>query len=158
MTNLSSLQSIKTDKSSRRLGRGGGSSKGKTSGRGHKGYKARTGSNSRLRYEGGQQPLTSRIPKLKGFKVHNEVKYKTVNVGDIEDLAEKGILNRKVLAKKGLMKRGYKVKILGDGEIKTAIKVTADGFSNSAKEKIEKAGGRILVSEKRTKQENKILK
>jgi large subunit ribosomal protein L15 len=155
MSNLSNLKSIKSIKPGRRLGRGGGSSKGKTSGRGHKGYKARTGSNSRLRYEGGQNPIVSRIPKLKGFKVQNEVKYKIINVSEIEMLAEKGILNRKILVAKGQVKRGYKIKVLGDGEIKTAIKVEVNSFSGIAKEKIEKAGGQALIAEKKMKKEKK---
>ena len=152
MSNLSSLKSVKNAKVSRRLGRGGGSSKGKTSGRGHKGYKARTGSNSRLRYEGGQTPIVSRIPKLKGFKVHDPIYFKVLNVHELEVLADKGVINRKVLISKNLVKRGYKIKILGDGEIKTALKVEADLFTASAKEKIEKAGGTATVY---VKKENK---
>lgn len=157
MSSLSNLKSIKSIKPGRRLGRGGGSSKGKTSGRGHKGYKARTGSNSRLRYEGGQNPIVSRIPKLKGFKVQNEVHYKIINVGDIEMLADKGILNRKVLIAKGQVKRGYKIKVLGDGDIKIAIKVEVNAFSGIAKDKIEKAGGQAVVVETNEKK-GKIIK
>ena len=148
MSTLSNLKSPKNKKSQRRLGRGAGSTKGKTSGRGHKGYKSRTGSNSRLRFEGGQQPLISRIPKLKGFKNINVVKYKVLNVDDVEELSENGILDLKSIRKKGLIKRGYKLKILGDGEISSAIKVVADSFSKTAKEKIEKAGGSIVTSDK----------
>jgi large subunit ribosomal protein L15 len=151
MSNLSSLKSIKTTKLARRVGRGLGSTKGKTSARGHKGYLARTGSTKRLRFEGGQQPLISRIPKLKGFKQPNKSKYRVINVGDIMDLAEKGVLNKKILRSKGLLRRNYKLKILGNGEITSAIKVEADGFSGSAKEKIEKAGGEALVVEKKSK-------
>lgn len=150
MTTLSSLQSIKTHKPSRRLGRGLGSTKGRTSGRGHKGYKARTGSTSRLRYEGGQTPIISRIPKLKGFKAKIRVHYKVLNIGEIESLAQDGILNKKILFKKGLIKKGYRLKILGDGEISKAIKVEADGFSKSAKERLEKAGGEAIVMEKKS--------
>lgn len=150
MSNLSSLKSIKTVKSARRVGRGLGSTKGRTSARGHKGYLARTGSNKRLRFEGGQQPLISRIPKLKGFKNINKDKYRIINVNEIADLAEKGIFNKKILRKAGLLKRKYKLKILGNGEISDAIKVEADGYSASAKEKIEKAGGKALVAEKRS--------
>jgi len=151
MPNLSLLQSIKTNKPSRRVGRGHGSTKGRSSARGHKGYLARTGSTKRLRFEGGQQPLISRIPKLKGFKQINKGKYKILNVNEIAGLAEKGVLNKKILRKAGLLKRKYKLKILGDGEIGEAIKVEADGFSKSAKEKIEKAGGKAFVAGEKKK-------
>src|SRR3989344_6062489 len=96
-SNLSQLKSVKTTKPSRRLGRGSGSGKGKTSGRGHKGYKARTGSRSRLRYEGGQQPLISRIPKLKGFKVINPKSLKVINVGEIAAYSVDGAVTKKGL-------------------------------------------------------------
>ncbi|MDD5732087.1 MAG: 50S ribosomal protein L15 [Patescibacteria group bacterium] len=155
MSSLSLLQSIKTNKSARRVGRGAGSTKGKTSARGHKGYLARTGSTRRLRFEGGQQPLISRIPKLKGFKQINQVKYRVINVGDIAALAEKGILNKKILRKAGLLKRKYSLKILGNGEITSAVKVEADGFSKSAKEKIVGAGGTINIKNKISKIKNK---
>jgi len=147
---LSSLKSIKTDKSTRRVGRGPGSTKGKTSSRGHKGYKARTGSTSRLKFEGGQTSITARIPKLKGFKNINTVHYKVVNVGDIEKLSEKGVLSKKILRKAGVMRKGYKMKVLGQGEISSAVRVLTDSFSESAKQKIEKAGGSIeIIKEKK---------
>jgi large subunit ribosomal protein L15 len=158
MPNLSSLKSVKNKPSRRRLGRGAGSTKGKTSGRGHKGYKARTGSNSRLRYEGGQQPLISRIPKLKGFKNINYVDYEIINVGDIEKLSEKGKLDAKILKKKGALNKGHKLKILGNGEISSAVKVTANSFSESAKEKIEKAGGSVKIVEKDNRYLDKVVK
>ena len=145
MSNLSTLKSVKNKVSGRRLGRGNGSTKGKTSGRGHKGYKARTGSNSRLRYEGGQQPLISRIPKLKGFKNVGYISYQIINVGDIERLSEKGKLDSKILKKKGILNKGHRLKILGNGEIASAIKIVANSFSESAKAKIEKAGGTIEI-------------
>ena len=155
MSNLSSLQSIKTNKPSRRIGRGLGSTKGRTSTRGHKGYKARTGSSSRLRYEGGQNPIVSRIPKLKGFKKHIREHYKVLNVSELVNLAEKGFLNKKILVKLKLLQKGYKLKILGDGEIKEALKIEADGFSANAKEKIEKAGGQAIIILKIKNQKSK---
>jgi len=155
MNNLSNLQSVKTHKPSRRIGRGLGSTKGRTSTRGHKGYKARTGSTSRLRYEGGQNPIVSRIPKLKGFKKLIREHYKVLNVSELVGLAEKGILNKKILVKLKLLQKGYKLKILGDGEIKEALKIEADGFSGSAKEKIEKAGGEVIVVVGKKKEEKK---
>lgn len=149
MSNLSSLKSIKTSKVSRRVGRGAGSTKGKTSARGHKGYHSRTGSSARLRFEGGQQPLISRIPKLKGFKKINPDKYLVLNVNELVVLAEKGILNKKILRTKGILRRNYRLKILGNNEITEAIKVEADGYSASAKEKIEKVGGQALIAGKK---------
>uniref|UniRef100_A0A7C4M139 Large ribosomal subunit protein uL15 n=1 Tax=candidate division CPR3 bacterium TaxID=2268181 RepID=A0A7C4M139_UNCC3 len=145
MNSLSKLQSPKSSKPQRRLGRGGGSKKGKTSGRGHKGYKARTGSNSRLRYEGGQNPIIARIPKLRGFKPLIKAVFKPINIGDIENMSENGVLNKKILIKKGFLKKGEKIKVLGKGEIKSAIKIEADHFSQSAREKIEKTGGEMLL-------------
>ena len=153
--NLSSLKSIKTSKPYRRIGRGPGSTKGKTSARGHKGYHARTGSSARLRFEGGQQPFISRIPKLKGFKKINPEKYLVINVGELTALAEKGVVNKKILLRKRILRRNYKLKILGNGEISDAIKVEADGFSNSAKEKIEKAGGKAIINLKIKNQKSK---
>lgn len=152
MSNLSSLKSIRTSKKARRVGRGAGSTKGKTSARGHKGYKARTGSNSRLKFEGGQMSILKRIPKLKGFKPNNPLKYKVINIGDLEKFAEKGeVLKKNLLAKK-ILRRGYKLKLLGGGELKTAVKVEADFYTAQAKEKLEKAGGSILPKkEKKTK-------
>jgi len=150
MASLSSLKSIKTKRSTRRLGRGAGSTKGKTSARGHKGYKARTGSSSRLKFEGGQTSITARIPKLKGFKRVGAIHYKSINVGDIEKLSEKGVLSRKILVKNGVIRKGYKLKVLGEGEISSAIKVLADSFSVVAKEKIEKAGGEAVIKEKKS--------
>lgn len=158
MSNLSSLKSVKTTKASRRVGRGAGSSKGKTSARGHKGYLARTGSTKRLRFEGGQQPLISRIPKLKGFKKINPVKYLVINIHELAVLAEKGIVDKKILRKKGILRRGYNLKVLGNQEITESIKVEADGFSAQAKEKIEKAGGSAVLIKEKIKDKKKIKK
>jgi large subunit ribosomal protein L15 len=151
MQNLSNLKTIKNSKPSRRVGRGAGSTKSKTSGRGHKGYKARTGSTSRLRYEGGQMPLVARIPKLRGFRPINAPKYKVINVSDLEKLAVNGGVSKKVLKKSGILKKGYILKILGGGELSVALTVEADKFSVSAKEAIEKAGGNVKLTQEKTK-------
>ena len=143
MSKLSSLKTIKTKGSAKRLGRGHSSGKGKTSARGHKGYHSRTGSTSRLRFEGGQMPLISRIPKLKGFKVLNKAKCMVINVADLEKNAQDGLVSKKFLRKSGVLKRGYKLKILGAGELKSPLKVEADSWAKSAEEKIKKAGGEI---------------
>ncbi|HRY60306.1 MAG TPA: 50S ribosomal protein L15 [Patescibacteria group bacterium] len=146
MNTLSSLKSIKSGTSKRRVGRGGGSGKGKTSGRGHKGYKARTGSNSRLRYEGGQMPIISRIPKLKGFKVVNTKNLKVINVGEIAEYAVSGEITKKILVKNGILRKGFNLKILGDGELNEKLNIEADAFTKSAIEKIEKAGGKAIIA------------
>ena len=145
MTNLYNLKSIKTSKLSKRVGRGSGSGKGKTSARGHKGYKARSGSSARIKFEGGQNPLIARIPKLKGFKNLNTIVYKILNVKDLASLAEDGKITKKSLIEKDVLKEKELLKILGDGEIQKAIEIEADAASGSAKEKVEKAGGRIIV-------------
>lgn len=144
MSKLSSLAKTKTKSSSKRLGRGHSSGKGKTSGRGHKGYHSRTGSTLRWRFEGGQMPLVSRIPKLKGFKPINKLKYMVINVCDLEKYSKDGLISKKHLRKLGILKRGYKLKILGSGDIKKSIKIEADAWVKSAEDKIKKAGGDIL--------------
>ena len=145
MTNLHNLKSIKTSKLSKRVGRGSGSGKGKTSTRGHKGYKARSGSSARIKFEGGQNPLIARIPKLKGFKNINTIVYKILNVDDLASLAEGGKITKESLIKKNILREKELLKILGDGEIQEAIEIEADAASKSAKEKIEKAGGNIKI-------------
>jgi len=152
MINLHTLKSIKTAKPKRRLGRGLGSGKGRTSGRGHKGYKARAGSVARLRFEGGQMPFVLRMPKLKGFKNINRIEYKVLNVGDLAVLAKEGKITKKNLVEKGIIGKKDKLKILGDGEIKEALEVEGDAFSKSAKEKIEKAGGVVKIIEIKNKE------
>ena len=144
MTNLHNLKSIKTSKLSKRVGRGSGSGKGKTSTRGHKGYKARSGSSARIKFEGGQNPLIARIPKLKGFKNINTIVYKILNVDDLASLAEGGKITKDFLIKKNILREKELLKILGDGEIQEAIEIEADAASKSAKEKIEKAGAKVL--------------
>ena len=146
MSRLSSLKTIRTKTSAKRLGRGHSSGKGKTSGRGHKGYHSRTGSTLRWRFEGGQMPLVSRIPKLKGFRPVNQPKYLIINICDLEKYAKDGIISKKALRTRGVLRRGYKVKILGLGDIKPALKIEADNWSKSAEDKVKKAGGEILKS------------
>lgn len=133
----------------KRLGRGHGSGHGKTSGRGHKGAKARAGSKRKLGYEGGQTPLHMRMRKLRGPHMKKSMpfeKFRTrtqaVNVADLEARFDAGAeVTPETLREAGLAKRDAPVKILGQGEIAKAVKVRAHGFSASAKEKIEAAGG-----------------
>jgi large subunit ribosomal protein L15 len=124
--------------SKKRVGRGPGSGLGKTAGRGEKGQKSRTGYSRRPGFEGGQMPLVRRVPK-RGFTNIWKTEYAVVNVAQLADLD--GDVTPEVLAERGLVRAGRKVKVLGDGEIGKALRVVADKFSKSAREKIEGAGG-----------------
>jgi large subunit ribosomal protein L15 len=137
---LSELTPAKGSKhSKKRVGRGPGSGIGKTSGRGEKGQKSRASYKSRPGFEGGQMPLVRRVPK-RGFTNIWRTEYEVVNLAQLADL--EGDVTPEVLAERGLVRPGRKVKILGDGEVGKAFAVTADRFSKSAKAKIEAAGGR----------------
>ncbi|HEY2359594.1 MAG TPA: 50S ribosomal protein L15 [Candidatus Angelobacter sp.] len=142
--NLSNIRAPKkaTEKI-KRVGRGMGSGMGKTSARGHKGQHSRTGSSLMRGFEGGQMPLHRRVPK-RGF---TNIFKKEFNVINLEKLAALGetTITLEVLKTAGLVKRDLPVKVLGDGELKSALTVHAHKFSRSAKEKIEKAGGKIEV-------------
>jgi len=133
----------------KRLGRGQGSGKGGTATRGHKGAKSRSGYSKKLGFEGGQMPLQRRIPKF-GFKNINRVEYKPVNLSKLQELIDskkvkKGIINSESLISNGLVKKNDLVKILGNGDLKDAVKVEAHKFSKSAQEKIEKSGGEVKL-------------
>ena len=148
--NLSNLQpeegSIHTSK--KRVGRGQGSGKGGTATRGHKGAKSRSGYSKKLGFEGGQMPLQRRIPKF-GFKNINRVEYQPVNLETIQALIEnkkvKGSMDVQSFIDNGLASKNDLIKVLGNGEIKSAIKITAHKFSKSAIEKIEKNGGEVIT-------------
>ena len=134
---------------SKRLGRGQGSGKGGTATRGTKGAQARAGYEHKIGFEGGQMPIQRRLPKF-GFKNPTRVEYKAVNVADIEALAAQAQLTEITIA--DIKAAGYAgkkdlVKILGNGEIKTAVTVSADAFSKTAISKIEAAGGKAIVTE-----------
>jgi len=127
----------------KRLGRGPGSGTGKTSGRGQKGQGARTGGNVSPHFEGGQMPLHRRIPK-RGFTNINRVEYQVVNVRDLD--AFEGEVTVSSLKGAGLIRHAARpVKILGQGEVGKALSVEAHAFSQSAREKIEAAGGSVSV-------------
>ena len=120
-------------------GRGEGS-KGKTSGRGTKGTKARYQVPSS--FEGGQMPIHMRLPKLKGFKNPFKVEFQVVNLDRINDLfPEGGDVDVDALVAKGAVRDGHPVKVLGQGDLSVKVQVSANAFSNAAKEKIEAAGG-----------------
>lgn len=125
--------------SKKRVGRGPGSGLGKTAGRGEKGQKSRTGYSRRPGFEGGQMPLVRRVPK-RGFTNIWKVEYAVVNLSQLAEL--EGDVTPEMLVEHGLVRSGKKVKVLGDGEIGKALRVVADKFSKSAREKIEAAGGR----------------
>ena len=130
-------------KKERRIARGQGSGYGGTSTRGHKGAKSRSGYKTKIGFEGGQMPLQRRVPKF-GFKNINRVEYKAVNISSLEMLAsEKGITDftPEVLMDNGLTSRNDLVKILGRGELKSKINVSAHGFSKTAIAAIEGKGG-----------------
>ncbi|MDR0855242.1 MAG: 50S ribosomal protein L15 [Christensenellaceae bacterium] len=140
---------IGSTKKPKRLGRGIGSGTGKTSGKGHKGQWARSGGGVRIGFEGGQMPITRRIPK-RGFNNYFKAIYSIVNVGALNDNAE--ILDGTEITAELLLGYGvlskiepYGLKILGDGELKKKLVVKASKFTASAKEKIEAAGGTVEV-------------
>ena len=142
--NLSNIRAPKKANSNKkRVGRGMGSGIGKTSGRGHKGQRSRSGSRMMRGFEGGQMPLHRRLPK-RGFTNIFRTEYSVVNVGDLAGLGEKTI-NLEVLVKAGLCSKNDLIKVLGDGELKSALTVQAHKFSKSAEEKITKAGGKVEV-------------
>jgi len=131
----------------KRVGCGEGGGHGKTSGRGGKGQTARSGSSIRPGFEGGQMPLYRKLPH-RGFNNYNHrVEIAVLNVGDLSSLDAKVTeVDATALAVAGLIRGGEsRVKILGDGELSRALKVTAAKFSESAKAKIEKAGGQAIV-------------
>ncbi|MGN1137753.1 MAG: 50S ribosomal protein L15 [Oscillospiraceae bacterium] len=129
----------------KRVGRGHGSGWGKTSGKGHKGQNARSGGGVRPGFEGGQMPLARRIPK-RGFNNIFAAKMATVNVSSLEIFKEGTEVDAELLLATGLVSKiDNGVKILGNGELTKNLTVKADAFSASAKEKIEKAGGKAEV-------------
>ena len=155
-------------KAKRRVGRGIAAGQGKTAGRGTKGQKARAGGTIPAWFEGGQTPLHQRIPKLRGFRNLFKVEYEVVNVGDIARVAEAGgfeggempgaksskkgaapvTVNQEILRAAGLIRRlDRPMKVLGGGDLSTALFVVADAFSASARSKIEGAGGTVSVLE-----------
>lgn len=129
----------------KRVGRGQGSGIGETSGRGHKGAGQRSGTKRKLGFEGGQMPLQRRLPKF-GFKNINRVEYKGINLDLIQSLVEKHNLTEvthEVLVSNGICSKKELVKVLGRGELKSKVNVSAHGFSATAKAAIEKLGGTV---------------
>jgi large subunit ribosomal protein L15 len=145
---LESLKpAIGSTKKTKRIGRGQGSGRGGTSTKGHKGAQSRSGYSRKVGFEGGQMPLQRRVPKW-GFKNNNRIENKPINLDTLQELAD----NKKVtevtpdiLHQNGLIGKGDLVKVLGRGELKAKLSVTAHKFSKSAQEAIEKAGGSVTI-------------
>ena len=137
-----------TKNKGKRVGRGEGSGKATTAGRGHKGAKSRSGYSRKVGFEGGQMPLQRRVPKF-GFKNINRVEYDVVNLETLQVLVDNGRITDTVdfglLVDLGLTSKNSVVKVLGRGEIKAKLKVSAHKFSASAKEAIEAAGGEVVT-------------
>lgn len=134
-------------KSRKRIGRGEGSGKGGTATRGHKGQKSRSGYSKKIGFEGGQMPLQRRVPKF-GFKNPFRVEYHGINLDTLQKLADEKKVKEvtpEVLVENGLAQKNDKVKILGRGELKAKLSVSAHGFSKTASAAIEAAGGTVTT-------------
>ena len=133
--------------STKRIGRGQGSGKGGTAGKGHNGQQARAGYSQKIGFEGGQMPLQRRLPKF-GFTNVNRKEYRAINIDTLQILADtKNIteITQEVLVENGLAKKSEIVKIMGRGELKAGISVSAHKFTKSAEEAISKAGGKAIT-------------
>lgn len=157
--NLSHIKPAKGSvKQRKRVGRGQGSGMGGTSTRGHKGAQSRSGYSRKLNFEGGQMPLQRRLPKF-GFTNPTRVEYKPINLDTLQELATAADLTTidfAVLREHGLAGKNDLIKVLSRGEVTSALEVSAHGFSSSAKEAIEKAGGKVTVIERVAKKESVI--
>ncbi|MEI7508496.1 MAG: 50S ribosomal protein L15 [Flavobacterium sp.] len=148
--NLSNLQPAEgsTHNQNKRLGRGEGSGKGGTSARGHKGAKSRSGYSKKIGFEGGQMPLQRRVPKF-GFTNVNRIEHQGVNLDTLQLLVDNGIVadtvDFSVLVENRLATKSELVKILGRGELKAKLKVSAHKFTATAKAAIEAAGGEVII-------------
>lgn len=130
-------------KERKRVGRGRAGVRGKTAGRGMKGWGARH--NPRLGFEGGQMPLSRQVPKLKGFTNPGRVEYAVVNVEKLGQVFAGGEVDPAAMLARGLVRKGRPVKVLARGELQTALVVRAHAFSEAARTKIERAGGRAEI-------------
>ncbi len=131
-------------KNRKRLGRGPGTGHGKTAGRGHKGFKSRSGSGIKPGFEGGQMPLQRRLPK-RGFTNIFKKEYTLVSLSQLDSLESKDVISVEDLIVAGFVRNGERVKVLANGEVTKAIKIKVDKISVSAKAKIEAAGGEVLA-------------
>ena len=146
--NLNKLRPAKgSTRDSKRIGRGQGSGTGGTSTKGHNGQQARSGYSKKIGFEGGQMPLQRRLPKF-GFTNVNRKEYRAINIDTLQILADtKNIteFTKEVLVENGLAKKNEIVKIMGRGELKTGVSVSANKFTKTAEEAIAKAGGKAIT-------------
>lgn len=154
--NLSNLRPAKGSvRERKRVGRGQGSGMGGTSTRGHKGAQSRSGYSRKVHFEGGQMPLQRRVPKF-GFKNINRVEYKPLNLDSIQALVDETkatVIDMDFMLQHGLVSKKDLVKVLSRGELTVSVEIHAHAFSSSAKEAIEKAGGKAVVPAKYVKEE-----
>ncbi len=146
---LNNIQPAKgSTHNSKRIGRGQGTGKGGTSTKGHKGQKARAGYSEKIGFEGGQMPLQRRLPKF-GFNNVNRKEFRGINLDTIQTLIDtksiSGDITKEVLIANGLASKNELVKILGRGEFKASVSISADKFTKSAVEMISKAGGKAIT-------------
>lgn len=135
-------------KQPKRLGRGPGSGHGKTAGRGHKGFKSRSGSGTKPGFEGGQMPLQRRLPK-RGFNNIFKKEYALVSLSQLNVLGGDEIITAETLVAAGVVKKGVLVKVLANGEVTNALKIQVDKISKAAQGKIEAAGGTVITGEQK---------
>lgn len=134
-----------TTKDAKRKGRGHGSGNGKTAGRGHKGQNARSGGGVRIGFEGGQMPIYRRLPK-RGFNNIFAKKYAQINISDLNKFEDGAVVDAQALVEAGIIKKTLDgVKVLGNGNVEKKVTVKAAKFTETAKEKIEAAGGKVEV-------------
>jgi large subunit ribosomal protein L15 len=147
--NLNNIQPAKgSTHNSKRIGRGQGTGKGGTSTKGHKGQKARAGYSQKIGFEGGQMPLQRRLPKF-GFNNVNRKEFRGINLDTIQTLIDTksitGDITKEVMVQHGLASKNEIVKIMGRGELKSGVSISADKFTKSAEELISKAGGKAIT-------------
>jgi large subunit ribosomal protein L15 len=135
-------------KQPKRVGRGPGSGHGKTAGRGHKGFKSRSGSGIKPGFEGGQMPLQRRLPK-RGFNNIFKKEYALVSLSQLNGLSSDELITVDTLIAAGLVKKGMLVKVLANGEITNALKIQVDKISKAAQSKIETAGGMVVTGDQK---------
>jgi len=146
MLTLANLSPQKgANKNRKRLGRGAGTGHGKTAGRGHKGFKSRSGSGIKPGFEGGQMPLQRRLPK-RGFTNIFRKEYVIVSLSQLDSFDGGAEINSAALVDAGIVKKGVLVKVLANGEVTKALNIEVDKISDSAKNKIEAAGGKVRIS------------
>ncbi len=137
---------VGSTKQRKRLGRGPGSGHGKTAGRGHKGFKARSGSGVKPGFEGGQMPLQRRIPK-RGFNNIFKKQYALVSLTQLDSFSAGDVVTVESLVAAKIVKKGVLVKVLANGKVTKSLTVKVDKISEAAKSKIENAGGTVVIDE-----------